>query len=64
MPFALKPEDYCQPTGSINFGRFDEITLNFQMTPNNNDCYCYIFGIAYNLVRIENGYLTFEWMTQ
>lgn len=62
MPFALKPEDSSQPTGSINFGRFDEITLNLKMTPNNGNCYLYVFGIMLNIVRIENGKLSLLWL--
>ena len=61
MPFAIKPESY-QPTGSANLGRFDEVTLSLQMTPNNPACRLYVYSIAINVVTIENGFLTFEWM--
>lgn len=64
MPFAIKPEDPGQPTGSINLRRFDEIALSLKMTPNNNACRLYIFGVCSNIVCIENGMLTFEFMTQ
>ena len=61
MPFALKPED-DQPTGSLNMGRFNEILLSLKMTPNNPNCKLYIYGIMYNVVTIENGMLTMEWL--
>jgi hypothetical protein len=61
MPFAIKPED-DQPTGSLNMSRFDEITLNLKMNNNNPECKLYIFGIMYNIVTIENGVLTFEFV--
>lgn len=61
MPFSLKPEDN-QPTGSINMGRFDEVLLSLKMYPNNPECKLYVFGIMYNIVTIENGVLTFEFV--
>ena len=61
MPFALKPED-DQPTGSLNMGRFDEVLLSLKMNPNNPNCKLYVFGIMYNVVTIENGSLTFEFL--
>ena len=61
MPFALKPED-DQPTGSLNMSRFDEILLSLKMNDNNPECKLYVFGIMYNLLIIENGVLTFEWV--
>lgn len=64
MPFAIKPQDMDkgQPTGSINMSRFDEITLSLQMTANNPACRLYVFGIMINIVKIENGVLSFAWM--
>jgi len=61
MPFAIKPEDY-QPTGSANLSRFDEVSLNLEMTPNNPECKLYVFGIMYNIVTISDGILKFEWL--
>lgn len=61
MPFAIKPEDN-QPTGSLNIGRFDEVLLSLKMTPSNPACKLYVFGIMYNIVTIENGVLTFEFV--
>jgi hypothetical protein len=61
MPFSIKPEDN-QPTGSINFGRFDEVLLSLKMAPDNPTCQLYIFGMMYNSLVIENGIATFEWL--
>lgn len=61
MPFALKPED-DQPTGSLNMSRFDEILLSLKMNDNNPECKLYVFGIIHNIVTIENGVLTFEFV--
>lgn len=59
MPFSMKPEDN-QPTGSINFSRFNDINLALVMQPNNPVCYLYTFAISYNIIIIENGSLTME----
>jgi hypothetical protein len=61
MPFALKPED-DQPTGSLNMSRFDEILLNLKMNDNNPECKLYVFGIMYNIITIQAGILSFEWV--
>jgi hypothetical protein len=61
MPFALKPED-DQPTGALNMSRFDEILLTLKMNDNNSECKLYVFGIMYNIVTVENGVLTFEFV--
>lgn len=61
MPFAIKPEDN-QPTGSLNIGRFDEVLLSLKMNPNNPPCKLYVFGLMYNIITIENGVLTFEFV--
>jgi hypothetical protein len=62
MPFCIKPNSFTQMTGSANFSRFDEITLSLQMTPNNPKCKLYVFGMMINVVRIENGILSLEFM--
>lgn len=59
IPFSLKPEDN-QPTGSLSMNRFTDITLNFNLTSNNNACYLYVFSIMYNFLNIKNGKLMFE----
>lgn len=61
MPFCIKPDD-TQRTGSINFSRFNEIILSLQMTPNNPACKLYLFGMNINVVTIENGILSLEFM--
>lgn len=61
IPFSLKPEDQ-QPTGSINLGKFDEVILSLKMTPNNPTCKLHVFGIMYNILTIQNGSATFEWV--
>jgi len=61
MPFALKPEDE-QPTGSLNMSRFDEVLLHLKLNESNPTCKVYVFGMMYNIVTIENGVLTFEFM--
>ena len=63
MPFCLEPEQ-GQPSGSINFSRFDEVTLALKMNSQNPSCQIHIYGIMLNVVTIENGTLTFEFMTQ
>lgn len=62
MPFAIKPDDPTQMTGSINLGRFDEVLLSLQMTANNPACKLYVFGNLINIVTIENGVLSLEFM--
>jgi hypothetical protein len=62
IPFCTKPEDYVQPTGSINLSRFDDVTLALKMNPGNPQCKLYIYGIMYNIVTISNGILTFEFV--
>jgi hypothetical protein len=61
MPFALKPED-DQPTGSLNMSRFDEILLSLKMNDNNPECKLYVFGIMYNIITVQGGILSFEWV--
>ena len=61
MPFSLQPNAH-QPTGSINLGRFDDVTISLQMNTNNPACNLYIFGIMLNVLTIENGIAKFEWM--
>lgn len=63
IPFSIKPESK-QPEGSINFGRIDEIVLSLQLNNNHSACYLYVFGINYNIVRIKNTGITFEWFNQ
>lgn len=60
MPFSIRPEDN-QPTGSLNLSRFNDITLALTMK-NTVDVNLYVFGISYNIITIENGVLTMEFL--
>lgn len=59
IPFAIKPEDN-QPTGSINFSRYNDIVLALKLKDTNPDLSLYIYAVNQNIVTIENGYLTIE----
>jgi len=61
MPFCLKPEDN-QPTGSINLSRFNDVTLTLRLANGNPQCKLYVYAISYNIVIIENGVLSFEFL--
>ena len=54
--FALRPEDY-QPSGSMNFSRLNSASLNLEMDPSAATAACevFIFGVTYNVLRIQNG---------
>jgi hypothetical protein len=66
--FALFPED-PQPTGTLNFSRIDNATLNLDLDPNlftdnsasggsdssNDSAEIVIFARNYNVLRIQNG---------
>jgi hypothetical protein len=56
--FALKPED-LQPSGSCNFSRIDNATLNLTLTPKsfvgNTSVNCRIYATNYNVLRIMSG---------
>lgn len=56
IPFSLRPEDN-QPTGLININRFTDVTLSLGMKAGNKKCKIYIYGLCYNLVTVENGFL-------
>ena len=62
IPFSIKPEDSTQPTGSINLSRFDSVTLALKLNPGNPECQLHIYGIVHNLIHIQNGTLTFEFV--
>ena len=62
IPFALKPEDYTQPSGSLNLSKFDEITLNLNMNANNPQCQLHIYCIVHNVITIEKGILKFKFI--
>ena len=50
--FALHPEDH-QPSGTCNFSRIDNATLN--ITTKNSGSNLYIYAINYNILRIMSG---------
>ena len=51
--FALKPEEH-QPSGTCNFSRIDNATLNLTLA---SDCgsNLYIFAVNYNVLRVMSG---------
>jgi hypothetical protein len=56
--FALKPEDH-QPSGTCNFSRIDNATLQLTLTNqavvNNRPCKIKIYAVNYNVLRIMSG---------
>jgi len=61
MPFSIKPEGN-QPTGSLNASKFNDITLFLKLPHDNVDLTLYVFAISYNVLIINNGFLTMEFM--
>lgn len=59
IPFGLSPEKH-QPTGTINFSRFDNVSLSFKMKPDHNGSYLYIFATNYNILHVHNGLFKLE----
>jgi hypothetical protein len=52
--FALKPEDH-QPSGSANFSRIDNATLNLGLIPSNDGYKVRVYGVNYNVLRVMSG---------
>ena len=52
--FALDPEN-LQPSGTCNFSKIDNATLDFYFTPNITDGTMSIYAINYNILRIKSG---------
>ena len=53
--FALKPEEH-QPSGTCNFSRIDNATLNFKsVNVNGNNLNLRVFAVNYNVLRIMSG---------
>ena len=52
--FSLNPEEY-QPSGSCNFSRVDNSQLVLEIQPNLPDLDTVIFGVNYNILRIQCG---------
>ena len=56
--FALKPEDH-QPSGTCNFSRIDNATLNLTLSANSvkgrRSCKVRVYAVNYNVLRIMSG---------
>ena len=52
--FALKPEEH-QPSGTCNFSRIDNATLQLTLTPRTGTAKVRVYGINYNVLRIMSG---------
>ena len=52
--FALHPELH-QPTGTCNFSKIDNATLNLELKDNLDDLFIYIYAINYNILKIKKG---------
>jgi hypothetical protein len=52
--FALNPEG-VQPSGTCNFSKIDNATLNLVCNPNIQDGLLYLYALNYNILRIQNG---------
>ena len=52
--FALNPEDLF-PSGTMNFSRYDNITMQFTMNTSNPAVYLYVYAINHNCLVIANG---------
>ena len=61
MPFSIKPEGN-QPTGSLNASKFNDITLFLKLPHDHVDLTLYVFAISYNVLIINKGFLTMEFM--
>lgn len=52
--FAIDPES-MQPSGTCNFSKIDNATLNFSFTPSIASGMISIYATNYNILRIKNG---------
>ena len=53
--FALKPEEH-QPSGTCNFSRIDNATLNVKLAGGSGETYeMLVFAVSYNVLRIMSG---------
>ena len=52
--FALTPED-TQPSGTCNFSKLDNITLNLDCSASIPSGIINVYAINYNILRIQNG---------
>ena len=51
--FALKPEEH-QPSGTCNFSRIDNATLNLKLTATSGT-ELYVYAVNYNVLRVMSG---------
>lgn len=61
MPFSIRPEEN-QPFGSLNASRFNDIILSLKLQKDNPDILLYTFALSYNIIKVENGFLTMEFV--
>lgn len=52
--FALRPEEF-QPSGSLNFSRIDNATLNLNLTTGTNPTSLLVFCLNVNIFRAVSG---------
>jgi hypothetical protein len=52
--FALNPEKN-QPSGTCNFSKLDDVRINFTMSPNIDEGAIVVYGVNYNVLRIQQG---------
>lgn len=54
--FCLKPED-CQPSGSLNFSRIDNVEFRVEIQPEiaGSDCSLVVYGRNFNIFRFKSG---------
>jgi len=52
--FALKPLEH-QPSGTSNFSRIDNATMNFNLKDNTDSKQLLIFAVNYNILRVLSG---------
>ena len=59
--FALYPMD-LQPSGTLNFSRFDNVTMNFDsLSATASDSIIEIFAVNYNILKIKGGQVGLEY---
>lgn len=61
IPFCKKPEDN-QPTGAINMSRFNDVVIQLKMNHGNPECILHVYAISYNILTIDKGVLSFEFV--
>ena len=54
IPFSNRPE-YNQPTGSLNFSRFDSINLKAYRKTIGKILYLYLYAVNYNIMTVQDG---------